>query len=154
MKYTEWETPQDFFDTLDAEFYFTLDVCASETNHKCKCWFSKEMDGLAVPWRYSTAWMNPPYGRNIGKWVQKAYEYAKHDGRVVCLLPGNSSEQAWWHDYVMKAYEIRYVRKRLYFGKDGVFTRSNHPSIVVVFRPGCTGPPTVSSIDTMGNPIN
>ena len=30
-----WETPQDFFDKLDAEFHFTTDVCATPENAKC-----------------------------------------------------------------------------------------------------------------------
>lgn len=46
----EWATPQDFFDALDDEFHFTLDVCANEENHKCERYFSKTDDGLKMDW--------------------------------------------------------------------------------------------------------
>lgn len=49
-KTDEWETPQDFFDKLDAEFHFTLDPCASDENHKCKIYFTKEQNGLQESW--------------------------------------------------------------------------------------------------------
>lgn len=45
-----WATPQDFFDALNAEFNFTLDVCATPENAKCPIYFSPEHDGLAQPW--------------------------------------------------------------------------------------------------------
>lgn len=66
-----WATPEYLFKELDREFHFTLDVCADETNHKCEHYFSKEIDGLSQPWD-GVCWMNPPYGREIGKWVEKA----------------------------------------------------------------------------------
>lgn len=49
-KSDRWETPQDFFDKLDAEFHFNLDPCADENNHKCKDYFTKEQDGLLQDW--------------------------------------------------------------------------------------------------------
>ena len=61
-----WETPQDFFDMLDAEFGFTLDAAADAQNHKCPCYYTREQDGLKQPWP-GTVWCNPPYGRQIGK---------------------------------------------------------------------------------------
>ena len=66
-----WETPQDLFDRLHAIHNFTLDVCALPENAKCEKYFTPEMNGLSYPWR-GVCWMNPPYGREIGKWVKKA----------------------------------------------------------------------------------
>lgn len=71
-----WSTPQDFFDMLDYEFDFTLDACAVKENAKCKRYYTPEDDGLFQPWE-GVVWCNPPYGRQIGKWVQKAYESAQ-----------------------------------------------------------------------------
>lgn len=71
-----WETPKDFFDKYDAIFHFETDVCALPENAKCKRFFTPEMDGLKQEWT-GVCWMNPPYGREIGKWVQKAYESAQ-----------------------------------------------------------------------------
>lgn len=65
-----WATPQDFFDKLDAEFHFDLDVCALPDNAKCDRFFTPDVDGLSQEWA-GTVWCNPPYGRQIGKWVKK-----------------------------------------------------------------------------------
>ena len=70
----DWRTPKDFFRELDQEFHFGLDAAASPENAKCRCFFTPEMNGLSLPWSgYGAVFCNPPYGREIGKWVQKAY---------------------------------------------------------------------------------
>ena len=148
---TEWETPQDFFDELNQEFHFTLDPRATKENAKCDQYISIGFNGLCVPWSdYSASvFVNPPYDRDIGKWMKKAYEESQKGITVVCLIQGRSSDTRWWHDYVMKADEIRYIKDRLHFGLNKKFTRSNISSIVVIFSPNCQGPPRVCSIDTM-----
>lgn len=70
----DWATPQWLFDELNKEFHFDLDVCASDLNHKCENYFTKEMNGLEQKW-YGVVWCNPPYGREISNWAKKAYEY-------------------------------------------------------------------------------
>ena len=94
-----WETPQVFFEKLNDEFHFDLDVCASLANAKCKKFYTKEQDGLNQEWT-GVCWMNPPYGREIGKWIKKAYESSINGATVVCLIPART-DTAWWHDYVM-----------------------------------------------------
>lgn len=74
----QWATPQSFFDELNKEFNFELDVCALPENAKCKKFFSPEQDGLKQQWS-GVCWMNPPYGREIGKWVKKASESAERE---------------------------------------------------------------------------
>ena len=49
-KTDKWATPEDFFDKLNNEFKFQLDVCADENNHKCARFFTKEQDGLLQEW--------------------------------------------------------------------------------------------------------
>lgn len=126
-----WETPQELFDALNAKYHFTLDVCATPANAKCARFFTPEQDGLAQVWA-GTCWMNPPYGRAIGRWIRKAYECAQAGVTVVCLVPART-DTAWWHDYVMHG-EIEYLRGRVYFtdgaGKRG---RAPFPSAIVVF---------------------
>lgn len=125
-----WATPQDFFDALHAEFGFELDVCASPENAKCPRYYTRADDGLAQPWK-GVCWMNPPYGRGIGKWLRKAWESAQAGATVVCLVPARTCT-AWWHDYAAKG-EIRFVRGRLKFG--GHKNSAPFPCAVVVFRP-------------------
>jgi phage N-6-adenine-methyltransferase len=138
---TEWETPQHFFDALNAEFGFTLDVAASPTNAKCPRYFTPKDDGLTQPWT-GVCWMNPPYGRTIGAWMRKAYEASRQGTTVVCLLPART-DTLWWHTYAYHG-EIRFVPGRLTFG--GAAHPAPFPSVVVVFRP----PVRQASIEVAG----
>lgn len=127
----QWETPQDFFNKLDDVFRFDIDVCADSKNAKTELFYTKTDDGLTHEW-FGTCWMNPPYGREIQKWVEKAYKSAKQNGAtVVCLLPARVDTK-WWHEYCKKG-EIYFVKGRLKFGK--ATNSAPFPSAVVVFRP-------------------
>jgi phage N-6-adenine-methyltransferase len=125
-----WATPQDFFNELHQEFSFTLDVCALPENAKCDRYFTPEMDGLDQEWK-GICWMNPPYGREIGKWVKKAYEASKEGVTVVCLLPARTDTR-WFHDYIYGKAEIRFIKGRLRFG--GATENAPFPNMVVVFK--------------------
>jgi phage N-6-adenine-methyltransferase len=126
----EWATPQDLFDALDAEFKFTLDPCASHQNAKCRRYFTRAQDGLKQPWS-GRVFMNPPYGRTIGKWIKKASEESRENADlVVCLLPSRT-DTAWWHDYCLKG-EIRFIRGRLKFGN--AKNPAPFPSVLVWFQ--------------------
>jgi len=125
-----WETPQDFFDKLNEEFRFTLDVCAEKHTAKCEKYFTKEDNALDKEW-HGICWMNPPYGRGIGVWLKKAYETSQSGSMVVCLIPSRTDTK-WWHNYVMSAHEIRFVKGRLKF--DGHKNSAPFPSVVVVFK--------------------
>lgn len=128
-KSAEWSTPQDFYDKLDQEFHFTLDPCATHENAKCKHHFTEEDDGLERCWYDNVVFMNPPYGRKISKWLEKAYMSSKHNTTVVCLVPSRTDTR-WWHDYCMKG-EIRFIKGRLKFGNSK--NSAPFPSAVVIF---------------------
>jgi phage N-6-adenine-methyltransferase len=135
----QWETPQWLFDLLDAEFSFELDTCATAGNKKCPCYYSPEMDGLKQLWK-GTCWMNPPYGREIGRWIEKAYESSLAGATVVCLIPSRT-DTLWWHGLITKAHEIRFLKGRLKFGRSE--NSAPFPSAIVVFRPGKCKEPRV-----------
>jgi site-specific DNA-methyltransferase (adenine-specific) len=128
----QWATPPLFFERWDGVFRFTLDVCADASNAKCARYFTREQDGLHQAWAPEICWMNPPYGREIGRWVRKAYEESHKGATVVCLLPART-DTAWWHDYVMKHASITFIRGRLKFGdaKSG----APFPSVIATFLP-------------------
>lgn len=131
-KETEWETPQDFFDALDAEFHFTLDPCASVTNHKCDKYFTKDENGLLQDWSGETVFCNPPYGKDIRHWVEKCYlESVKNKITVVMLIPARTDTR-WFHDFVYHKAELRFVKGRLKFG--GTKNSAPFPSMVVIYR--------------------
>jgi len=132
----ECETPQDFFDRLDEEFSFTLDPSATPDNAKCPRYYTADEDGLEQPWE-GAVFCNPPYGRVIGRWVEKGYREAQRGATVVMLLPSRTDTR-WWHDWVMRAREIRFVKGRLRFGGSG--GSAPFPSAVVVFKEGAYQP--------------
>lgn len=108
-----WATPQDLFNRLNAVFGFTTDVCAIPENAKCVDYFTPEIDGLSQEWT-GVCWMNPPYGRAIIKWVEKACLSAKTNGAtVVCLLPARTDTK-WWHEYCATG-EVYFIKSRLKF---------------------------------------
>jgi phage N-6-adenine-methyltransferase len=131
----EYSTDLSVYRQLDHEFHFTLDPCANRHNAKCRKYYTKEQDGLAQSWANEVVFMNPPFGphgRYITKWVAKAcYESLERNAVVVCLLPV-SSDTEWWHKYVMRASERRFIKGRLTYGGGA---RCPFPSVVVVFRP-------------------
>lgn len=124
-----WATPQKLFDALHARYGFSADVCATSENAKCPTFFTPEQDGLAQQWT-GVCWMNPPYGRDIGKWVQKAHDTAQRgEATVVCLLPSRT-DTAWWHDYCLKG-KVTFIRGRLKFGT--ATNSAPFPSVLVEF---------------------
>lgn len=125
--HVEWGTPPDLRETLDAEFGFTLDPCRPD-----QVW-----DGVAISWEGERVFCNPPYGRSIGKWLAKGREAEL----AVFLLPART-DTAWFHDYALKADEIRFFRGRLKFSEKHITPRDGQnaapfPSMLVIYRKGC-----------------
>lgn len=128
-----WETPQDLFDFLNSMFKFDLDAAACRENTKCDIWLGPgstiNEDSLKEEWT-GKVWLNPPYGRGIGKWVKKAYESSiKNDATIVCLLPARTDTK--WFQYVWKATFVCFVHGRLKFG--GAETSAPFPSCIAIF---------------------
>lgn len=128
----EWATPVSLFRELDAEFHFNLDPCCTHENAKCELHYTIENDGLTKNWGGQRVFCNPPYGRELPKWVRKCYtEAQKPDTLVVMLIPART-DTSYFHDYIYhKAREIRFLRGRLHFNesKQG----APFPSMIVVF---------------------
>ena len=162
-KSTEYETPHDLFDKLWEEFGpFDLDPCGQKEAHYsahkivqhgggCYDGSTDALDGLTQPW-YGNVFMNPPYGKQASKWLEKAVtEIAigtstktlaeltpggwsmrsrRGANRVVALLPARTDVR-WWHEYVQGRAYVRFLRGRLRFhGEKGLAT---FPSCIVVW---------------------
>lgn len=130
----DWATPWHFFNELDNEFGFTIDVCADKSNAKCRVYYTREDNGLIKRWS-GVCFMNPPYGREIGLWVEKAYNESKSERFdspvVVGLLPARTDTR-WFHNWIYGKAEIRFIKGRLKFG-DGK-NSAPFPSMLVVWR--------------------
>jgi len=135
----DWETPHKLFDSLDKEFWFTLDPCATNETAKCDFYFTKENDGLNESWEGETVFCNPPYSKktktNVGQeaWIKKAYEESRKNPKtiVVMLLPARTDTIAF-HKYIYGKAEIRFLKGRLKFV--GAKATAPFPSMVVIFR--------------------
>jgi len=126
----QWSTPQEYFDDISKEFTFTTDVCASAENAKVLHYFTRADNGLIQDWN-GVCWMNPPYGRVIGKWVKKAYESSMGSATVVGLLPARTDTK-WFHEYIYGKSEIRFIKGRLRFG--GCKNPAPFPSMLVIWK--------------------
>ena len=126
----EWATPQDLFDALDAEFHFTLDPCSTDENAKCAKHYTKAQDGLAQDWTGERVFCNPPYGREMPKWIEKCYQHKLGGGIAVMLIPARTDTKAF-HEYIYGKAEIRFIKGRLKFG--GSKNSAPFPSMIVVF---------------------
>jgi len=134
----EWETPDEVFQFLDNIFHFTLDAAATAKNTKCNWYIDEVMDALDCNWRElsdgGAVFLNPPYGRNVGKWVKKAWEESLRGGiEVVCLLPART-DTTWFHDYCLKYGTVAFIKGRIKF--KGSSNSAPFPSMVVVFNGG------------------
>lgn len=126
-----WATPQEFYNTLNNEFGFTLDPCATPENAKCEKYYTIIENGLNQDWQGETVFCNPPYGRVIKVWVKKCYEESlKSNTTVIMLIPART-DTSYFHDYIYhNAKEIRFIRGRLKFGN--AINSAPFPSMVVV----------------------
>jgi len=130
----EWGTPQQFFDNMNKRFGpFTLDAAASDLNHKCERYFTKEDNALGQDWE-GRVWCNPPYGHGVGKWVQKAVEEIQKGNCVkVVMLLRSTTDVKWFHDWAWdNCSEMIFVKGRMCFDKgDGEEKPAVFPSIVL-----------------------
>lgn len=133
-KTDQWATPQDFFDKLNNEFGFTLDSCADEFNHKCERYYTKEQNGLIQSWENENVFCNPPYGKEIRKWVEKAFVENIIGGALVVMLIPARTDTKWFHDYIYNKpnVEIRFIKGRLKFGNSK--NSAPFPNMVVIFK--------------------
>lgn len=118
-KKMDWETPKKFFEALDQEFHFVLDAAATEKNAKCDKYFTPEQDGLKQSWNVGgSVYCNPPYGRNTGKWVQKAWEEAQNGVTIVLLIPARTDTK-YFHKYIFGHAKVVFLPGRLCFETEG-----------------------------------
>jgi site-specific DNA-methyltransferase (adenine-specific) len=127
----EWETPRGIFEELNAEFYFNLDPCATDQNHKCKKYFTAEQNGLEQMWGGYRVFCNPPYSK-IALWVEKAFRETRTDNTLVVLLIPARTDTRYFHDFILNRSEIRFLKGRLKFNESK--NSAPFPSMVVIFR--------------------
>jgi len=116
-----WKTPRRFYEELHKKFNFDFDPCPGGSVE-----FGRS--GLSIEWG-SRTFVNPPYSE-IHKWMAKVYIEAQKGKTIVALVPSRTDTR-WWHDYCMKADEIRFIKGRLCFDDGG--GRAPFPSALVIW---------------------
>ena len=125
----EWSTPKEFYDVLNAEFFFDYDPCPLGGR-----------GGLEGDWGLRN-FVNPPYSRKLKEnFVLKAIEESKKGRLCVLLLPVSTSTRLF-HDFIKpNAQEIRFVRGRISFcgiNTKGVYVTTKkpmHDSMIVILK--------------------
>jgi len=118
---TDWKTPKGLYNELNKEFNFDFDPCPLKRG---------DFDGLKIAWGKRN-FVNPPYGNAIKHWIKKAFNESQKGKLVVLLIPSRTDTH-WWHDFIMKANEIRFIKGRLKFGD--AKNSAPFPSAIIIFR--------------------
>ena len=131
-KKDDWETPQKLYDELNREFQFTLDTCADENNHKCSKYYTTKEDGLKQNWSGEIVYCNPPYGKQIYKWVEKCYLESRKEKTIVVLLIPSRTDTKYFHNFLYKkqGVELRFIKGRVKFS--GAKYPAPFPSLIAV----------------------
>jgi len=138
---TDWETPKWLFNLLNEEFRFNLDAAANKSNSLCGDFLCEADNALKITWK-DRVWCNPPYTKDIGKWLKKAYDESCNEAEVVVMLIKATPETRAWNDWALKAKEIRFIDGRVLFeldgkpvlSKKGSIQSGTFPSAVVIFK--------------------
>lgn len=158
----DWRTPQWLFNALDAEFQFDLDAAATLDNRRCKRYLGPDhatpaqRDALKASWAPAirnmlwTVFLNPPYGRDIESWYERAYDQSRRRGVTVVMLVNANTETTYWEKYAHKAAEIRFISGRVGYDHPETGKSTGHMqtkgSALVIFRWLSEGPPTYVTV--------
>ncbi|TXW48590.1 adenine methyltransferase [Klebsiella pneumoniae] len=130
-----WGTPIELFDSLNAEFNFTIDAAANKFNALCDRYYTEEDDSLKQSWKGEVVFCNPPYSRT-GDFLAKAKE-----ADIAVYVVGVRTQASYFLHNVFASpfcYEIRFLHRGVAFippdgGRDNSI-RSALPICVLVYR--------------------
>lgn len=125
----DWGTPDYFYDRIHRLYRFDLDVAADKGNAKCERYYTKDDCGLTGTWAGARVWCNPPYGRDIKKWVRKAISEAERADLIVMLVPART-DTTWWHEAIKTARPV-FIKGRLKFA--GAKSSAPFPSALLIW---------------------
>lgn len=135
----DWKTPRWLFDKLAAYYHFTIDLAASAENTLLPRFYSEQDSAFLHSWRAETAFLNPPYGRDLAKWTEVAEYSARREAAIiVALLPVRTGVK-WWHEYIAGKATVLFLKGRLKF--DGVPFNAPFDSAIVIWN-DCVTPHT------------
>ena len=132
-KKDDWTTPPHIFEKLNEEFTFTVDLCASDENHLCDRYYTEKRSCFDADLHDECIFCNPPYGRDMKKFIAKCYDLWQSGNTVVLLVPARTDTK-WFHKYIYHNAEIRFIKGRLRFGNGHVVNNAPFASMICVFE--------------------
>lgn len=95
---------------------FDLDPCAADPRpwDTAKVHYTEQHNGLIMPW-FGRVWLNPPYGRGIGKWLERMADHAEADGTGIALIFARTDTKAWQQHVFPHAHGILWIGGRITF---------------------------------------
>lgn len=151
-------TPADLYESLHAEFGFTIDLAASSENAKCARFYTKADNALSLTWGTENCWLNHPWSQTPA-WVEKSWREAlAGTPLVVMLLPDNRTHQPFWQTLVEPFRETslngvqlraRFLPGRQHYGtpEDPLAKRRRRPkhgAVLLIWRRLVGRPPSPS----------
>lgn len=141
-KNNKWCTPKVFFNEINLKYNFDLDPCCTQKSALCKKYFTVEQDGLKQSWKGYRVFVNPPYGREIGKWVKKCYEENINNNVFSVMLIPSRTDTRWFHNFILGKAEIVFLKGRLKFidldyqgkEKERKLSPAPFPSMLVIYN--------------------
>ena len=132
-----WETPSEILEALYAVFgKFDLDPCSPRRSRppvRARMHYTAEDDGLTLPW-HGVVFVNPPYGRELPRWVAKARaEVERKTARVVVALIPARTDTHYWHEHIAGKADVYFLRGRLRFGTNGQNQSAPFPSALAIW---------------------
>lgn len=126
----EWLTPPWIIRQLGP---FDLDPCApiNPPWYIARKHYTIEDDGLSQPWA-GRVWLNPPYGRGTGKWLERLADH----GMGTALIFARTETDMFFRCVWGRAHSILFLSGRLHFHHvDGTRAKANAgaPSCLVAY---------------------
>lgn len=152
---TDWATPRAFMDWLELEFRWrpNLDAAADIRNSKAPHFYDEQIDGLSKEW-FANVWLNPPYGREIPRWLEKCKEQILNPlVKTIFVLIPVRTDTKWFHELIMPhAYMVYLIKGRFNHVHPNAVEGKNapFPSMLVVYRK--QPPSRTASITTLEVP--
>lgn len=92
----------------------------------------KKITGYCMIGGGESVFCNPPYGKEMYKWVEKCYFEGRKERTTVVLLIPARTDTKYFHDFIIHRTEIRFIKGRLKFGNSK--NAAPFPSMLVIFR--------------------
>ena len=130
----DWVTPWNLFNPIKETYSLNFDAAAQKHNAKLPSFISPEDNALTCRWAdYGTrAWLNPPYGRETGKFIDAAVRSLDDGVELVVALVAARTDTVWFFRAMERAQAIWLLKGRIKFGESK--SSAPFPSAIIIWN--------------------